>query len=29
VQDTEEADFGAEMLGIGGNFDQCFRAAAE
>jgi hypothetical protein len=29
LEDTEEADLGAEMLGIGGNFDQCFRAAAE
>jgi hypothetical protein len=29
VKDTEKADVGTEMLGIGGNFDQCFRAAAE
>ena len=29
VEDTEKADLGAEMLGIGGSLDQCFRAAAE
>ncbi len=29
VEDAEEADFGAEMLGVGGNFQQCVGAAAE
>ena len=29
MEDTEKADFGAEMFGIGGNFDQGFGAAAE
>jgi hypothetical protein len=28
VEDTEKADLGAQMLGIGGSFNQCFRAAA-
>jgi hypothetical protein len=29
VKDAEKADLGAEILGIGGNFDQCVGAAAE
>jgi hypothetical protein len=29
VKHTEEADLGAEMLGVGGNFDQRVGAAAE
>ncbi len=29
VEDTKEADLGAEMLGIRGSFDQGFGAAAE
>jgi len=29
VKDAEKTDLGAEILGSGGNFDQCVSAAAE
>jgi hypothetical protein len=29
VQDTEKADLGAEMSGVGGDFDQCVGTGAE
>jgi hypothetical protein len=29
VKDTEKADFGAEVCGIGGNFNQCVGTGAE
>jgi hypothetical protein len=29
MEDTEKADLGAEMLGVGGNFDQWVGAAAK
>jgi len=29
VQDAQETDLGAEMLGVGRNLNQCFGAAAE
>jgi hypothetical protein len=29
VEDTEEANLGAEMLGVCGNFDECLSTAPE